>query len=129
MASFLENKLRDAIGKGLGAQLLTGTLERTAPAASSALDDYGDPVETATATWPVRGFDDDYDAAYRARAGIPESDVKVCVIGSGLPTEPRKDDVITLSARGAQTRYRVRAVRSDPARALWECQAYVEGAP
>jgi hypothetical protein len=118
----LDGDLAAEVAAALSAELLTGTLMRTSPATSAGLDEHGDPVDAVTRTWDVVGFREDYTAAYRASAGVPETDVKVSLLAGTLPAgvRPTKDDLVHL----ADAWHQVRAVRTDPATAVFECQSF-----
>jgi hypothetical protein len=118
----LDGGLAAIVGNALDFLLLDGTLRRET---STTVDEHGAPVATAVVTFAFRGFDDVYDAAYRARAGIPATDIKICIPAASLATTPRQDDKLTI--RGVW--YQARAVVSDPARALWEIQAFAIDTP
>lgn len=119
MVSFLEGQLRNAIAKGFNGKLLTGTLSR--PGAATGVDEYGDPIYTVPFEIPVQGFVDEYNDAYRATAGIPETDSKVCLIAGLMSTDPQKDDKVKFPGFPL---FQIRKVKTDPAIAMWECQSY-----
>jgi hypothetical protein len=120
----LTGQLAKAIYAGFKGKLLSGSLRRVAP---GGLDQYGDTVPGTVTTYPCEGFTDKYDDAYRARAGIPETDLIVNIFAQSLPAgiQPTKDD----TAQFLGTWYQLRAVKTDPATALWVCQAYEIRAP
>lgn len=122
MASLLETRIREAIERGFRGKLLTGTLRRVN---YSGQDAYGDPLEVGVDEHTFEGFVDVYDAAYRARAGIPETDVRVVIIAGSLAVDPIKDDKVQVRSEWFQ----LRSVKTDPARAAWECQAFKVEAP
>jgi hypothetical protein len=117
MASFLESQLRNAIAKGFKGRLLTGTLTRII---NGGVDEYGDP-STTTQTFRVEGFVDAYSDAYRAQAGIPETDSKITLIAGNSAVEPIKLDRIQFTNWPL---FEVRVVKTDPAKATFECQSY-----
>ena len=120
MASQLESAIRQSIAKGFKGRLLTGTLLR---GQSITVDEYGDEVELQQLTFAVEGFVDNYSDAYRATAGIPETDVRITLILGNCETEPRKDDVVFFPTFGE---YKLRGpIKIDPARASAECQAFL----
>lgn len=125
MAGLLDG-LAKAVFSGFKGKLLTGTLRRDTPSAT--LDENGDPDSYDPTTWAVQGFTDGYSDSFRMKAGIPIEDVKVCIFGASLPAgiRPKKDDRVSLTFKGVTTWYQLRGrVDTDPAQALWECQAYV----
>jgi hypothetical protein len=93
----LDGDLAAEVAAALSAELLTGTLMRTSPATSAGLDEHGDPVDAVT-------------------------DVKVSLLAGTLPAgvRPTKDDLVHL----ADAWHQVRAVRTDPATAVFECQSF-----
>lgn len=119
MVSFLEGQLRNAIAKGFNGKLLTGNLSR--PGAATGVDEYGDPIYTVPFEIPVQGFVDEYNDAYRATAGIPETDSKVCLIAGLMSTDPQKDDKLKFPGFPL---FQIRKIKTDPAIAMWECQSY-----
>lgn len=120
MVGLLEGQLAKAIYNGFKGKLLKGTLYRTPVALS--VDDKGDPIPTTPTAYPIQGFDDMFSAFYRASFGIPDTDVKINIFAQSMPgVTPQKDDVVHFPARGW---FQLRIIRTDPAQALWECQAY-----
>lgn len=119
----LDGQIAAAIYAGFKGKLLKGQLRRVTVSESGGLDDLGDPLARSISYFPFEGFDDGYDAAYMARAGIPIGDSKVSAFAKSLGTRPQKDDKLELP-KGSGTWYQVRKVDSDPATALWVCQSY-----
>jgi len=113
--------LFDTIAKqiyaGFKGKLLTGTLSRSE---GSGADEYGDPTSVVTTEYSCQGFIEDYSLYYRASAGIPDGDVRITLFAQSLAVTPTKDDKITMRDQ----QYQVRQVRSDPAQATWELQAF-----
>jgi hypothetical protein len=118
----LDGEIATLVGDALDFMLLDGTLRREV---STTVDSLGNPVLSTPATYTFRGFDDEYTAAYRAMAGIPERDIKIVVAGSSIATVPLQNDKVTI--RGAW--YQVRKVVTDPARAVYELQSFLIEAP
>ena len=85
-------------------------------------NDLGDKVRSEVVEYPCQGFTDKYNDVFRARAGIPEGDVKVMIFGASLPAgvRPGKDDKVMMNAAWWQ----IRKAETDPATALWECQSF-----
>lgn len=127
----LDGTLADQIYKGFKGKLLTGSIRQRSALASTALDSYGDPIDLDAVETDCEGFTEDYDSLYRARAGLPEDSVKVCIFAKSCPgVRPTKDDVVRLRQAGSDTWYQLRRVQTDPATALWECpDAFVIPAP
>jgi hypothetical protein len=120
----LTGQIAKAIFAGFKGKLLTGTLRQQAAAG---VDAHGDPIPGAVTLNPCEGFTDQYDDAYRARAGIPQTDLIVNVFAQSLAAgiQPGKDDKAQFEGQW----YQLRAVKTDPATALWVCQAYKVAAP
>lgn len=124
--ALLEGDLAKSIFKGFKGKLLSGTIRQRATPDSGALDEYGDPVEVTATDTAMEGFVEDYDDQYRVQAGIPETDVLVNIFAQSCPAvRPSKDDVVKFTQGGTVTWYQLRRVRTDPALALWSCQAFV----
>jgi hypothetical protein len=126
----LNGQLATAIFAGFKGKLLKATLWRLVGGDSSGLDGFGDDLDQAPTTWGAEGFTENYDDAYKARAGIPLTDLKVNLFAASLATgvRPQKDDKANIPA-GSAAWYQLRAVKTDPATALWVCQAYACAAP
>lgn len=130
MPGILEGQLASAIYAGFKGKLSRATLWRRVLAASGALDQLGDSTEATPTTWGAEGFTDNYSDAFKAAAGIPVTDLKVCLFAKSLPAgvRPQKDDKVNLPA-GSSNWYQLRKADTDPATALWTCQAYACAAP
>lgn len=116
MANILD-PIRASVAKAFKGKLLNGVLTR---ATASTVDEYGDPIPGTALTFPCEGFPDNYDDAYRKTAGIPETSVKLILIAGNTGTDPRKTDKVAF--RGIT--YEILRVKSDPALAHYECEAY-----
>ncbi|HEY5412056.1 MAG TPA: hypothetical protein VIJ94_15145 [Caulobacteraceae bacterium] len=127
MPGLLNGQLSKAIYAGFRGKLLKGQLWRSVISESGGLDARGDPLSTSPQTWNCQGFVENYDDAYRARAGIPETDSKVNIFAASLPNgvAPLKDDKVKMGIGWWQ----LRKVGTDPATALWTCQAFECRAP
>lgn len=124
--SLLEYDLAKSIYKGFKGKLLTGIIRQSVSASSGALDSYGDPIDPVPTDTAVQGFVDHYSAFYRAQAGIPDTDLRVNIFAQSAPDiTPGKDDRVRFGTRW----YQLRAARTDPATALWDCQAFEIEAP
>lgn len=77
------------------------------------------PTQDTVTSYACRGFEDSYSAYYIANGLVQEGDRKIAVLAQSLSITPQPGDQIT--SRG-QT-FTVIGVKTDPARALWECQA------
>lgn len=125
MASILSGSLArqvDAAFRSSGIPI-TATLKRNT---GSTVNGFGDVVGAWT-EYPCRAFVDDYDAAYKAQAGIPSTDFRVNIWGASLSVEPDVNDYVKVLGYDW---VKVRQVRTDPAKALFECQVHtVTGDP
>lgn len=121
----LDGPLASAIYAGFKGRLSQGRLLRMQDAAG--VDDMGDATGETPVLFRLEGFEDKYSDFFRAGAGIPDTDLKVCIFGASLPTgtRPLKDDRVELTRAGVKTWYQLRKDGVDPAGALWECQAFV----
>ncbi|MCV2448462.1 hypothetical protein [Paracoccus sp. DMF] len=110
------DEIRDKIGAVFSDTALffsEATLTR-ANGAGGWKDDAG-----TTAIYPCRAMLESYSDHLRAVAGIPDTDVKVMIVGTSISVDPLKGDTVTLSGR----RWAIIKVDTDPARAIWTCQA------
>lgn len=124
----LDGDLARSIFAGFTGKLLTGALRKVAVAESGALDQRGDPLDSAPALHACEGFTDLYSETFRAAAGIPKGDLKVCIFAESLPAGviPEIDDKARMDHGGrlGAKWYQIRARDIDPAGALWECQSF-----
>lgn len=117
----LDGQLAQAVYAGFKGKLKTGLIRQEIAPASGALDGNGDPIDVSPVFTKIEGFTDQYSAFYKAQAGIPDTDLKVCWFAKSAPgVTPGRDDKIKIGA----TWYQVRDYRVDPATALWECQSF-----
>lgn len=79
---------------------------------------WGEDMASAT-TYPCKAMIEAYNDNLRATAGIPDTDVKLMIVGTSIATEPLKGDTVTLNGRS----WALIRVDTDPARAMWTCQA------
>lgn len=131
MASILEGSLARQVFAAFRGKLLKGYLRRMVSLGGEP-DEYGDvTVSVFPQVWSLEGFEDTYDDRYRAVAGIPETDVRVSVFAQSLPAgiSPRKDDMVGLIRNGVTNWYQLRTVQTDPAQAMWTCQAFAVPEP
>ena len=73
----------------------------------------------SVSTHPCKALLAAYSDHLRAVAGIPDTDVKLMIVGTSIATEPLKGDTVTLKGRS----WALIRVDTDPARAMWTCQA------
>ncbi len=118
MVSFLDpSQLRAKIANGFRGKLLIGTLTRNS---SGGFDDNGREIAIAPETFLVQGLCDEYSDEYKARAGIPEGTVKLILIAGLCETEPQKNDLVSFANFPL---FQINKVKTDPARAHFECQS------
>lgn len=123
MPSFLD-QMAAQLYEGFRGKLHSGAIRRMA--GGSALDAKGRPIGQAPVLIPCEGFEDDYSALTRAQAGIPLTSVRVNIfgasIGDGLP--PRMDELVRLDPPSGPRWYKLKErIATDPAGALWQCEA------
>lgn len=70
-------------------------------------------------TYPCKAVIESYSDHLRGVAGIPDTDVRVLIVGTSIAVDPIKGDVVTLGSRS----FALIRVDTDPARAMWTCQA------
>lgn len=126
----LDGDLADSIYRGFKGKLLKGVLRRIEQPTSGALDAHGDRIDASPIDQACEGFTEAYDAAYRQRAGIPATDLKVCIFAASLKgLVPRQDFKVRLDRKRGSQWYQLRGAATDPAEALWVCQAFEIEAP
>ncbi len=127
MVGLLDGQLASQIYAGFRNKLQKATLWRSVAAVSAGLDARGDPIATDPVTWGCQGFHDNISDFFKMRAGIPEDDSLVCLFSKSLPAGvvPQKDDKVNL----AGSWWQLRRVSTDPAAALYSCQAFICAAP
>jgi hypothetical protein len=120
----LTGQIAKAIFAGFKGKLLTGQLRQQA---AGGVDAHGDPIPGVVTLFAMQGFTDAYNEAFRAAAGIPETDLKVCIFAQSLPAgiRPGKDDKALFLGQW----YQIRKIRVDPATALFECQSFATTEP
>jgi hypothetical protein len=130
VASFLAGSLAKQMAQAFKGVLLTGTLQQQV---NNGLNAYGDAVSSNAITYNFTGMREDFDASYRVRAGIPETDVKIMVLIASCkpvlpPPQPEEAQLFKVSINGLW--YQVRKVLSiDPASATLNLQCYSIPAP
>lgn len=120
MTSMLEGPLKAAIAQAFKGRLRQGRIRRVA---SSTLNAYGDPVPGVASTFTFEGIRENFDAKYRAQAGIPDKDVSILVLlGSVKPaTTPIQTDQIYINGLWHAVRH---ILEIDPADASCKLQGY-----
>ena len=125
----LDGELASSIFDGFKGKLLTGSLRKRTVPTSGGLDRAGDPIDSASADHSFEGFIDRYSEFSHAQAGIPESDLKLCIFGKSLAAgiAPERDNIAQITGPAGSIYvgrwYQIRKAAIDPAGALWECQS------
>ena len=115
----LDGEIANAIYRGFRGKLLTGTLRREVPGTGT--DTLGDPNPGTPETYTFEGIRENYNAAFRATAGIPQTDVRILIIAGSLSTTPRRGDQIKI----VNVWHKVREIESiDPAVATYQLQCF-----
>ena len=70
-------------------------------------------------TYPCMAMRESYSDHLRAVAGIPDTDVKLMIVGTSIAVDPLKGDTVALNGRN----WSLIRVDTDPAQAMWTCQA------
>lgn len=125
----LTGDLQRQIYAAFRGKLLKGVIRRANP--TVATDALGDAVPAGFTSTPCQGFTDNYSDQFKAAAGIPQASLKVMIFGGSIPgITPGKDDMVMLKGINGTAWYQLRGpVKTDPATALWECQALPASAP
>lgn len=128
MASFLDD-MPAAIFAGFKGKLRGGIIR--ALSEGTGIDAHGRPTGAVPTDHPIEGFSDQYSAFTRAAAGIPDTDLKVCIFAASLPPGfvPQKDMIARLDPPAGPVWYKLRGADTDPATALWICPAFEIKAP
>lgn len=118
----LDGQIADAIYAGFKGKLKTGVLRKVVIGQSAGLDDKGDPIDVAPVDYPFEGFTSQYKADFMARAGIPDTDLKVSIFAKSLDAgiAPANDDKAYIDG----VWYQIRKKAIDPAGAMWICQSF-----
>lgn len=118
MTSPLSGSLAKAIGGAFKGLFLDAVLTRYVVPDSPAPDPI-DPPEPVPVEYPCKAIHDTYSDFYRAQGLVEAGDRKVLILATSLTVTPQENDKITI--RGET--FSVVMVRTDPALAVWECQA------
>jgi len=125
-----------SIYAGFKGKLRTGVIRRMG--AGTGLDGHGRPQDATPAFHTMEGFEDNYSAFRRASEGIPLTSVRLNIFGASItpPIEPSVDMMVRLDypATNGQAAYsqwyKLKERRdTDPAKALWQCEAQKMKAP
>lgn len=125
--ALLTGDLANQVFAAFKGKLLKGIIRQKVIAESGGLDTLGDALDEEAVDTAIEGFWENYDDAYRARAGIPITDLQVNIFAKSCPgITPGKDDKVKLIGTGGiAVWYQLRAAKTDPATALWSCRAFV----
>jgi hypothetical protein len=129
VGSFLD-QMAGQIYAGFKGKLYSGVIRRMEGGAGN--DPHGRPLGRAPAFYRCEGFRDDYSDRQRADAGIPQTSVRINIFGASIDpaTKPRLDDLVRLDPPGGPEWYKLKArIGTDPAKALWQCEAQAAPAP
>jgi len=74
--------------------------------------------DETVSTYPCKAMVETYSDHLRAVADIPDTDVKVMIVGTSIFVDPLKGDTVTIGSRN----WSVIQVDVDPARAMWTCR-------
>lgn len=119
--ALLTGDLANQVFAAFKGKLLFGLIRQFSAPISGGLDSYGDAIETVPTDTAIQGFVEDYSAYYRATAGIPATDIRVNIFAKSAPAiVPGRDDKVQMNG----VWYQLRAVTTDPATAMWTCQAF-----
>ncbi|PWJ88359.1 hypothetical protein C8D77_11181 [Mesorhizobium loti] len=126
MASLLEGPLARTVARAFRGKLTDGVLRREVPGTGN--DDFGDPNAGTTPTFTFNGIRETFDAAFRVRAGIPQTDVGVLVLLQSVEprTVPQQGDQIYIKAQWHKVR---EILDQDPASATMRLQCFEISAP
>jgi hypothetical protein len=126
MASQLEGKLAKTVARAFKGKLTDGVLRREVPGTGN--DEFGDPNAGTTLTFTFNGIRETFDAAFRNRAGIPQTDVGVLVLLQSVEprTVPRQGDQIYIKAQWLKIR---EILDQDPADATMRVQCFAISDP
>lgn len=75
--------------------------------------------QTTTLTAPCMAMIEAYSDHLRAVSDIPGTDVRLMIVGTSIAVDPLKGDIVTLNGKD----WALIQVDTDPARAMWTCQA------
>lgn len=110
----LDGGLQQIVGAAFSGIMLDGTLHIK----TLVSDGQGGTTETE-ANHPIKAMVGNYSAEYRARSGIPATDVQIIALQAGMSVVPTTDSQITVPGFG---KFDIKSVSQDPAKASWEMQ-------
>ena len=109
--------IRGIIGEVFGDTTLFFA-DATLTRATASTGGWVEPTDT-TASYPCKAMIESYSERLRVTADIPGTDMKLMIVGASISVDPKKGDTVTLNGR----QWSLIQVDTDPARAMWACQA------
>jgi hypothetical protein len=121
MASPLAGSLAKTVGKALAGVFLPATLYRSASPLADELP-YDEPSNPAAPSeFKCRAIHESYSDFYTKQNLINASDRKVLILANSLSVKPQNGDRVKVD--GEDLTLTIVSVKTDPAKAVWECQA------
>lgn len=115
----LDERLKAVFGKTFAAIYLDATLHETTLTKTAS-----GGFTPAYADHAIKAQVDDWSAAYRTQAGIPQTDIRILVLQDCVAVTPSQDDEITVGGR----RYRITGpVLADASQTHWDLRARPDG--
>lgn len=119
--------LATKINKAFGNIFLDAVLTRSTPGNGPAYDP-GDPTLT---TYDCKAIADSYSSYAMANSLVNSNDMQVSILAGSLSVDPLPLDKIEITSQGfvgfivAGTTSGVKAVQTDPAKAVWQCRCSI----
>jgi hypothetical protein len=116
--------LAKTLGKAFNGVFFDATLTRDGPATGPAYD----PTPGAPTTYTCKALMESYAAGIRGQGLVGATDVKVMILATSLATDPLPLDRISVPDQkvngiiAPEDAMGVKAVSTDPARAIWNCR-------
>lgn len=121
----LTGDIANTVYRSFKGKLLSGIIRQLSIPESGGLDGNGDPIDAAPIDTACEGFDDNYSEYFERRFEIPDGDVVIGIFAKSIPgVTLSKDDRVRFDRPEGSEWYQLRKTKIDPARALWQCQAY-----
>lgn len=123
MTSILEGSLAATLGRAMTPLFLDATLTRYVAGVAT---DPAEPPTPTTVTYACKAIEEEYSSGVRGAGLVNATDVNVLILAYTLAVEPKAGDRITIRSRTVTVvpadSAGTKAVRSDPARATWQCR-------
>lgn len=123
MTSPLLGSLAATIGSAMSSLFLDATLTRFVPNPGP---DPADPLPPTAVTYSCKAIEEEYSSGVRGQGLVAATDINVLILASTLAVEPVSGDQLTIRARTVTivpaSAAGIKAVRSDPAKATWQCR-------